>query len=425
MSHTTILGVALFLLLSTSRAFQTNFGRSSKVSRVYFQSEAGQETEIREEVYTSRQQQQWWAPLRIRRRSRVISDLNSKEQRRQGRQETANVGQRRRQRIIRFQLKRNRNMNSTKSLIETADSEESDKRRISFRSRNGSEKMIQVTDRDLFRRYMTQPPESYSLLSHHYDNDVKSDTRRWIVRRLSADESYPYRMKAEKMFEECSSSNKPLHDQQHVRKEMMNEGNYFRLAVPLEPLIGIKLTPVVDLVVSSKQSSQNTATTSKGKIAFRSVRVALLSTIDEVNAAMMSQSNNNTRPRWAPRKVLQRKHSSTPKSNLQEMGSQAVATANKLEEFIQPHMDFAASITWNDGSDNRFKRNDMGTVRISTETTTSLYIPKNLPVNVPAVALKRFGSILTERGIALLLPRFLQQLEKDFNRWSVDSDDTT
>eukprot|EP00956_Cyclotella_meneghiniana_P045015 scaffold349561_cov129-Cyclotella_meneghiniana.AAC.1 len=91
--------------------------------------------------------------------------------------------------------------------------------------------------------YMMQPVERYSLLSFHdhcQEDDNNQNTlnsssvqaRRWLVRRLTPAEASEYTVKQEG----GSSSSR-------------NVDNLFRLAVPLQPLIGWDLTPVIDLEV--------------------------------------------------------------------------------------------------------------------------------------------------------------------------------
>jgi len=319
--------------------------------------------------------------------------------------------------------------------------------------------------------YMTQPVSQYSLFSFHdaeestninNQNSKKARSRRWLVRRLSTEEAQGY----------ISSAASSEDD------EIMEEANLFRLAVPLLPLIGWDLTPVIDLEVippknnnrveanlnnrvsidknakrengetdgiyeSLEDCEQMSTSSSKWEplrgirkhirnhgdgtnseagnpavVKIRSLRVSLLSTQEEVKEVM---SNNNGRQN-------QRSGSDMQKEALQMVG--------KVEEWLRPHITFEAELSWNDGVSNSgiAENESSSTVTVKSTAITSLTIPKIpseiLRKSIPSsFVVKRLGATLTSQALAICLPRFLRQLEKDYNRWSglglnnVDSDE--
>lgn len=264
--------------------------------------------------------------------------------------------------------------------------------------------------------YMTQPVEQYSLLSFHdeeSDDNVNPAARRWLVRRLSAKESQRYMNKQEAPD---------------------NADNLFRLAVPLLPLIGWDLTPVIDLevippnvsydsseIVDARHTEADDHEIRQSKwaplkgirdrvqgndavVKIRSLRVSLLSTQEEVHAAMNGKQPNTAR----------RQNSSL------KMQEEALSMVGKVEEWLKPQITFEAEISWNDAFADT---GTMSTVTAKATAITSLTIPSIpsgiLRAAVPsAFLIKRLGATLTSKALEICLPRFLRQLDRDYKRWS-------
>lgn len=346
-------------------------------------------------------------------------------------------------------------------------------RRVAFKATRESSKSIISKPVATLTEYMTQPVSQYSLLSFHdaeesNDNDLRdsnqSMSRRWIVRRLTTEEAHRY-------MDVVSSEGDTA----------MDESNLFRLAVPLLPLIGWDLTPVIDLevippeknhVTSETASIDNSDETSNwaplkgirkrmgdnGSVAkcsddvdyppidipdettssnwaplrdirkrmgdhggdedcsddvgyppvvkIRSLRVSLLSTKEEVQAVMSKDNDRSNN-----------KMDST-------MQKEALEMVGKAEEWLRPHISFEAELSWDDNSDAAEESITSSTVSVKSTAITSLTIPK-LPSDIlrktvpSALIVKRLGATLTSRALAICLPRFLRQLEKDYIRWSV------
>lgn len=288
-------------------------------------------------------------------------------------------------------------------------------KRVTFQASKSSERSLLDVSSDrrkqeLFRRYMTLPPEHYSLLS----STSSISSRRWVVRRLTSEESLSYREQAELSFALFDEASK-------------NAGDYFRLAIPLQPLVGIDLTPVVDVAVVSPASS-STSAASNEEILIRSLRVSLLSTKEEVNEAMGSESTDGIKDTHQLK--AQQSRRSLNNENITEMGNEAIGAIGKLEEVLKPRLSFVSTIFWSTGDhDGRFGAakllsNENACLRVQSRVTASLTIPPELPVSVPRVVVSKFGSLATNRVLAIALPQFLRQLELDFERWaSIEADD--
>jgi hypothetical protein len=273
--------------------------------------------------------------------------------------------------------------------------------------------------------YMMQPVEKYSLLSFHDEepNDTTSSAkaRRWLVRRLTANEA-----------------------QRYINKST-NLVNLFRLAVPLQPLIGWDLTPVIDLEVIPPDLSENESdyneqhdrnlyqksskwslkgirgrggnpyNSNKGQLSvvkIRSLSVSLLSTQEEVNKAMLDKNLGSRRR-------------STHQRSSSKMQEEALGMVGKVEEWLKPHITFEAELSWNDGARGVFVDDKISNSTVTAKATaiTSLTIPKIssgiLRAAVPsAFLIKRLGTTLTSKALEICLPRFLRQLERDYVRWT-------
>uniref|UniRef100_A0A6U5MKB2 Uncharacterized protein n=1 Tax=Corethron hystrix TaxID=216773 RepID=A0A6U5MKB2_9STRA len=199
-------------------------------------------------------------------------------------------------------------------------------RKLKFSASHSSNRRIVLKPetQDLFKKYMTQSPEKYSLKSSCNGNNKKTiQSRRWVVRRLDEHEAGMYGTN-------CNidrwSSNAGL------GIELPDyEGSFFRIAVPLMPLVGLALTPVVDLEVTAPRSSLNPLVPKKDEIKIRSCKVALLSTDEEIHQAM---KNKKPLPRHITKAV---------KSIGDDMIFDVAKTIQKL---LQPHLEFSGSVTW-------------------------------------------------------------------------------
>ena len=280
--------------------------------------------------------------------------------------------------------------------------------------------------------YMTQPVEDYSLLSFHDEegpsssNDQKETTsRRWFVRRLTHEEAIKYIVDPS-----CNA---------------VKEFNLFRLAVPLQPLIGWDLTPVIDLEVIppeipheesssfdhqdndlssqiSEEESRNDSDSSKWRplkgirsrvdgsrdeknhptVKIRSMSVSLLSTKEEIRQLMKSPGGRQT---------------ITAKDK--EMQTEAIGMVGKVEEWLKPHITFEAELAWQDEN----VTSKASVVSVKSSAVTSLTIPRIqndiIRATVPSAFLvRRLGATLTSKALEICLPRFLRQLERDYYRWS-------
>ena len=329
-------------------------------------------------------------------------------------------------------------------------------RRVTFKATRESTKAILSKPFATLTEYMTQPVSQYSLLSFH-DANEGSKQRRWLVRRLTNEESQRY-------ISSCSDEDDA---------DVMEESNLFRLAVPLLPIIGWDLTPVIDLEVtvganlngddvfdddtnceSLDETCEMEVESSTQKwaplrgirrrirqrgddasmsdasdcdvVKIRSLSVSLLSTQEEVKQVM---SNDNDGP--------QRKRGSSTgvqRVPLQQQ-KEAIDMVSKVEDWLRPHITFEAELSWDDTvrGGSKENQNEPSTVTVKSTAITSLTIPK-IPSDVLRKAVpssflvKRLGATLTSQALAICLPRFLRQLEKDYNRWaglelSVDKED--
>ena len=310
--------------------------------------------------------------------------------------------------------------------------------RVTFKSTRQASHFIQGLCTSIsasLTEYMTQPVEQYSLLSFHDEEPAEktssAKTRRWLVRRLTAAEAHRY---IDNSNQEVSST---------------NFDNLFRLAVPLQPLIGWDLTPVIDLEVIPPDSkmilnrnlesdaAMNDASNNMSKwtplkgirervgvgghnesfnkgqlpvVKIRSLSVSLLSTQEEVNAYMQEKELKSNKSH--------RHHSS-------KMQEEAIGMVGKVEEWLKPHITFEAELSWNNEKGDIFANDHdvYSTVTAKATAITSLTIPKIpsgiLRAAVPSAFLvKRLGATLTSKALEICLPRFLRQLERDYKRWS-------
>ena len=109
------------------------------------------------------------------------------------------------------------------------------------------------------------------------------------------------------------------------------------------------------------------------------------------------------------------------------MQKEAIEMVNKVEEWLRPHITFEAELSWNDNTSNSSSvgENDSttttSTVTVKSSAITSLTIPEiqsDIIRKPSGFLVKRLGATLTSRALAICLPRFLNQLDKDYNRWS-------
>jgi len=350
-------------------------------------------------------------------------------------------------------------------------------RRVTFKATREASESITSKHLASLTEYMTQPVSQYSLLSFH---DAETDptinnsgnnedtpqhrprSRRWIVRRLNAEEAHRYI---------SDSAASPQDDE-----EVMEESNLFRLAVPLLPLIGWDLTPVIDLEVippknddeimertldddgashprhgtpkspdgpcepesappsaagwaplrgirerinhplGDDASVETAADHSPPVVKIKSLRVSLLSTQEEVKEVMTHGNNSGGRPTTT---------TSVPGggNNNNDMQKEALEMVGKVEEWLKPQITFEAELSWDDAAVVAESGDSPSTVTVRSTAVTSLTIP-NIPSDIlrrsvpSAFLVKRLGATLTSRALAVCLPRFLRQLEKDYNRWS-------
>lgn len=305
---------------------------------------------------------------------------------------------------------------------------------------NNSDSILSSTQRATLTEYMTQPVEDYSLLSFHDEEDPSLNSashkhkqvtsRRWFVRRLTHEEAGNYIVDPS-----CSA---------------VKESNLFRLAVPLKPLIGWDLTPVIDLEVIPPETSDDEATSldhnieqstrspeeenrdevnsSKWRplkglrhavdgarregavrptVKIRSMSVSLLSTKEEVRQ-LMSKSFSNENHNG--------KHIDEKEKGMQV---EAIGMVGKVEEWLKPHITFEAELSWQED----ITTTKSSVVTVKSSAVTSLTIPR-IPNDIirstvpSAFLVKRLGATLTSKALEICLPRFLRQLERDYYRWS-------
>ena len=325
--------------------------------------------------------------------------------------------------------------------------------------------------------YMTLPLEQYSVKSFHDGGpNSKMEGRRWFLRRLDAEESAQYMAYEPRDNHEdyirnggLASDQDGTHNHEH--------GRFFRLAVPLAPLIGVELTPVIDLEVipalkqpstmeesgdleqseprdSLKEEASELSSSPRpirqplravrralrrgrrnqqrdgnnkdeigeiddmgevGVVRVQSLRVSLLSTEDEVKALMKTR-NRASKPIDRPTQVSQN-------PSVQQIGTEAIGVVGRVEQAIEPHITFDATITWDQHAASG------PSVTVKSTAVTSLTIPKRamafrVPLPLPlGVLVRRIGSLLTKKALEITLPRFLRQLERDLERWARGGDD--
>jgi len=251
---------------------------------------------------------------------------------------------------------------------------------------------------------MTQPITSFSLRSFHDTETPIAGRRRWMIRSLSQ---------------------KELMDHPNIsRKDVENafEDNVFRLAVPLMPLLGIDLTPIIDLEVmtATKLNENNTKSFFKAAnkppsnvVRIRSLRMSLLATDNEMKKYNMNDSSLQKMKHPIPTKV-------SKDQSVRQMGNEAIHFAEKLEKWLEPQLSFEADISWNDDTVNGGNDIEMGIVAVDSKAAISLTIPP-LPFGVPipsSFLIKQIGSNVLKRALKLALNQFLRQVEIDFKRWA-------
>jgi len=134
-----------------------------------------------------------------------------------------------------------------------------------------------------------------------------------------------------------------------------------------------------------------------------------LSTEDEVKALMKTRKRAS-KPIDKPTQVSQN-------PSVQQIGKETVGVVGKIEEALEPHITFDATITWDQHAPSG------PSVTVTSTAVTSLSIPKRarafrVPLPLPlGVLVRRIGSLLTKKALEITLPRFLRQLERDLERW--------
>lgn len=257
----------------------------------------------------------------------------------------------------------------------------------------------------LLDEYMTLPLEQYSVKSFRdEDPGSRMEGRRWFLRRLDAEESLRYREYEPRDNHEDYMRNGglPGGEENGGVPDYAGYGRFFRLAVPLAPLIGVELTPVVDLEVIQEMDI--------GVVRVQSLRVSLLSTADEVKALMKTRQRAS-KPIDRPTQVSQN-------PSVQQIGTEAIGVVGRVEQAIEPHITFDATITWDQLASSG------PSVTVKSTAVTSLTIPKRamafrVPLPLPlGLLVRRVGSLLTKKALEVTLPRFLRQLERDLERWA-------
>mmetsp|Transcript_3537 Transcript_3537/g.5334 ORF Transcript_3537/g.5334 Transcript_3537/m.5334 type:complete len:674 (+) Transcript_3537:811-2832(+) len=358
----------------------------------------------------------------------------------------------------------------------------SKEQRVSFSATAKSSRVLKLDSGNsaLLTKYMTQPVERYSVISFYGDADGDSiedesggqvSGRRWLIRRLTKQESAPYRSKERAIGN--GNRSRPNFLNRRSPTEDADEGpglavdtkseNFFRLAVPLKPLIGLDLTPVIDVEVipparkiapsninfeenerasdheadsDQKDSNSNGGWRDRimGKgiddnevVRIQSLRVSLLSTEEEVREIMNKKKSLPFRKQQSVKtKIANPAATAVSKNqNVRKMGYEAIGMVDTVAEWTQPHLTFESEITWNEGGANKRKSHDCS-ITVKSTVATSLTIPP-LPISLPlptALFVKKLGSTITKRVLALVLPRFLRLLESDFKRWAnIDAKD--
>jgi len=306
---------------------------------------------------------------------------------------------------------------------------------------NNPDSMLSSSQRATLTEYMTQPVEDYSLLSFHDEEDPSLNSashkhkqvtsRRWFVRRLTHEEAGTYIVDPS-----CSA---------------VKESNLFRLAVPLKPLIGWDLTPVIDLEVIPPEMSSDEEASSLNHNIEQSTRSPEEENRDEVNSSKwrplkgLRHAVDGARHEGAVRPTVKIRSMSvsllSTKEEVQQLMSKSVGTGNrsgkhidakekdmqveaigmvgKVEEWLKPHITFDAELSWQEGT----ATTKSSVVTVRSTAVTSLTIPRIrndiIRSTVPSAFLvKRLGATLTSKALEICLPRFLRQLERDYYRWS-------
>lgn len=325
-------------------------------------------------------------------------------------------------------------------------------RGVTFSASHELTRILKLDERynDLLNEYMTQPPEKFSVKSFHDSEGGRATgSRRWLVRRLSEHESTPF----------LQSRNNQDFDGGFVGIDQEAAGNnYFRIAVPLLPLLGLEITPVIDLeVLPASQSNSSFSSKAcikddwkiKGNrdmlrgilkpgrfrkmkpqqvhenddaVRIRSLKVSLLSTEDEVNK-IMEESRTKESPPGQPIPDLS-PTAVAQNESVRKMGYEAIGMIGTIQENLQPRISFEVRITWTAGdSDINVESRQRESARQSSVTVestavASLLIP-SLPIALPSsVLIKTLGSVIMKRILKTATNRFLRQLERDFKRWA-------
>ena len=302
-------------------------------------------------------------------------------------------------------------------------------KRVEFRAKEKSSRLISLDDKScaLFLEYMRQPVEDYSLRSFSEPTNKNISARRWLVRRLSKEESNQYLSPGECYID-----------------------NFFRIGAPLKPLLGLDLTPVIDMqvtpsFVSDSYKSDTTSTLKKNAtnsfqlgsrwrkristgmardaaksnkdiIKIRSTRVDLLSTVEEISQAMNNRGPLNTSSSSSSNESIMQPSATAVSSNrnIQEFGNEAIGFFGKIDKNIHPHLEFDTTISWSSQESLNGKSPDLIKMKITVETSmiVSLTIPAiPLPLPIPtSLAVKQIGSLLTDQLLRLVQPKFLNQI---------------
>jgi len=231
----------------------------------------------------------------------------------------------------------------------------------------------------------------------------------------------------------------------------VKESNLFRLAVPLKPLIGWDLTPVIDLEVIPPEMSSDEEASSLNHNIEQSTRSPEEENRDEVNSSKwrplkgLRHAVDGARHEGAVRPTVKIRSMSvsllSTKEEVQQLMSKSVGTGNrsgkhidakekdmqveaigmvgKVEEWLKPHITFDAELSWQEGT----ATTKSSVVTVRSTAVTSLTIPRIrndiIRSTVPSAFLvKRLGATLTSKALEICLPRFLRQLERDYYRWS-------
>ena len=328
-------------------------------------------------------------------------------------------------------------------------------RRVTFFASKEATRTISLETRyaRLLDEYMTLPLEQYSVKSFHdEDPGSRMEGRRWFLRRLDAEESLQYREYEPRDNHEDYMRNGGLSGGEYNdgAPDCAGHGRFFRLAVPLAPLIGVELTPVIDLeVIPAMKSSEGTEASDAGilelprrsvrrplravrrvlrrgrptqemnigeaVVRVQSLRVSLLSTADEVKSLMKTRQRVS-KPIDKPTQVSQN-------PSVQQIGTEAIGVVGRVEQAIEPHITFDATITWDQHASTG------PSVTVKSTAVTSLTIPKRalafrVPLPLPlGLLVRRIGSLLTKKALEITLPRFLRQLERDLGRWARGGED--